>query len=723
MNAAEVFDRRRAFWKHGYRPIAVWNPDQLVNDKGEPLKNPGKQPRGTWRIDAGRDPPDAVRIEPDTRALNTGILCQEVVGFDIDVLDSDLVEQLVARIERTLGASPLNRIGRAPKILLVYRPDQPFAKVQTPELFFPDGTKAKVELLADGQQFVADGIHPDTSEPYRWTEGTPADVPLEELPIITEEQAHSIIAEAELVLRLAGATEKEKPQPERRKANGHAGDFFAQVNTAALNDIAAWARSIFPRARFEPGTSAWRVSSVDLGRDLEEDISIHPDGVRDFGEELPSSAINLVIQYGSASNPLDGALWLCERLRIDPASLGYRAKAHKPTEAAQQAQQSSSEPPNGAAKPCDQNEGLRFKFTPFRDIELDTSPPYRVHELLPRVGVAVIWGRPKSGKTFWTFDLEMHVALGWDYRGRAVEQGLVLHIACEGARGLGARKEAWRLHHIVGKTPAEIAAIEAAPFHLCKDTALDLIKDAPRVIADIDRQFGGQIIGTITIDTLNRSLRGSESKDEDMGAYLAAAIALAERFQCLVLIIHHCGHNEDRPRGHSSLLGSADALIETKKDEQNRIVAEVEEMRDGPNGAVTYSMLKVVTAGYDDNLNPITSCVVIPDESTHAEASQKPGTKPPSPMGRKFHDALLDALCTAIAERRPNCGKGTSVTQDTWIQELDRLGLLDKDGAPNKRRALVSKYRAELIAANYVACNGDFIWSTQKENRHGDKEV
>jgi hypothetical protein len=385
--------------------------------------------------------------------------------------------------------------------------------------------------------------------------------------------------------------------------------------------------------------------------------------------------------------------------------------------AARQESQGKPQKLNGGANPWQHDDNLRFKFTPFRNIELDTAPPYRVHELLPRVGVAVVWGRPKSGKTFWTFDLEMHIALGWNYRGRPVEQGLALHIACEGARGLGARKEAWRLHHIEGKTPAEIAEIEAAPFHLCKDTALDLIKDAPRVIADIDTQFTGKVIGTITIDTLNRSLRGSESKDEDMAAYIAAAIALAERFQCLVLIIHHCGHNEERPRGHSSLLGSADAIIETKKDEHNRICAEVEEMRDGPNGATTHSLLKVVTAGYDENLNPITSCVVIPDESAQIDAPQKPGTKAPSPMGRKFHDALLDALALPeVPQHRPNCGKGVSVTHDTWIRELDRLGLLNKDGTIKQRRALVSKYRAELVAANWAACNGDFIWSIRKEN-------
>jgi hypothetical protein len=112
------------------------------------------------------------------------------------------------------------------------------------------------------------------------------------LPIVTEQQARAIVAAAEELLRSAGAAEKQKSQPERKKPNGQAGDFFAQVNTAALTGIRTWARYLFPKARFEPGTGAWRVSSKDLGRDFEEDISIHPEGIRDVGEEVRLSHLN-----------------------------------------------------------------------------------------------------------------------------------------------------------------------------------------------------------------------------------------------------------------------------------------------------------------------------------------------------------------------------------------------------------------------------------------------
>ena len=52
----------------------------------------------------------------------------------------------------------------------------------------------------------------------------------------------------------------------------------------------------------------------------------------------------------------------------------------------------------------------------------------------------------------------------------------------------------------------------------------------------------------IVIDTVNRSLAGSESDDRDMGAYIKAADYLRDAFGCLVLLVHHCGVDASRPR-------------------------------------------------------------------------------------------------------------------------------------------------------------------------------
>ena len=91
--------------------------------------------------------------------------------------------------------------------------------------------------------------------------------------------------------------------------------------------------------------------------------------------------------------------------------------------------------------------GYRFKLVPFSQIKLRTDCAYAVKDTIPREGLVVVWGAPKSGKSFWVFDLLMHVALGVEYRGLAVKQGTVVYVAAEGERGLGARTAAYRQRH------------------------------------------------------------------------------------------------------------------------------------------------------------------------------------------------------------------------------------------------------------------------------------
>src|SRR5512146_2163533 len=86
----------------------------------------------------------------------------------------------------------------------------------------------------------------------------------------------------------------------------------------------------------------------------------------------------------------------------------------------------------------------RFKLVRFRDVKLAGESPYLVKGLLPREGLVVISGPPKCGKSFWTYDLAMHIPSGWGYRGRRVRQGAVVYVVCEGERGLDARSEAYR---------------------------------------------------------------------------------------------------------------------------------------------------------------------------------------------------------------------------------------------------------------------------------------
>jgi len=119
-----------------------------------------------------------------------GFLCTLVdgtglLGVDIDCMDFARVKEVHVLALRHLGRSPV-RIGRLPKSMLVYRRSFALPKT-THEL---DATNV-VEMLADGQQFVAAGIHPKTLMPYSWRGAltTPGD-----LTEVTEEGIEAFLA-------------------------------------------------------------------------------------------------------------------------------------------------------------------------------------------------------------------------------------------------------------------------------------------------------------------------------------------------------------------------------------------------------------------------------------------------------------------------------------------------------------------------------------------------
>jgi hypothetical protein len=344
----------------------------------------------------------------------------------------------------------------------------------------------------------------------------------------------------------------------------------------------------------------------------------------------------------------------------------------------------------------------RFRLVRFAAIKLQTARRYLVQGLIPSQGLVVVWGPPKCGKTFWVFDLVMHVALGWEYRGCRVQPAPIVYIACEGEAGLAARKEAFQ--------QAKIAEDGADPPFYLLPTRLDLVSDIDELIADIDGQLSGEKCAALVIDTLNRSLVGSESRDEDMAAYIQAADRLREKFGCAVVIIHHCGINGERPRGHTSLTGAADAQISVKRV-NGVILTEVEWMKDGEEGQKTVSRLEVITVGTDEDGEPITSCVV--------ERDDNPGTSQTTDRRRKLsvkEGRALQLLAEAIekdGELIPAVGRvppnTKAVREQLWKQYFDSGGIVVKDTPNAKRMAFVRAVEA-LIAAGLVDRWDPWVW-------------
>ncbi|MGO8214738.1 bifunctional DNA primase/polymerase [Rhizobium ruizarguesonis] len=304
-----LVDVRRALLANGYIPVPV----------------NGKRPRiKGW----SNFHPKAEQIEGQARRYsdhtNTGILCGDVVAVDIDVPDVDADDHLYTMaLALPDAAGALQRIGRAPKVTFVFRASAARRKKATGK-YLVNGHECQIEILGQGQQFVAFGTHPDTGKAYEWTGASPLDVPLADLPEINADAVDAFVAKADAYLASVGTAASKKAEPRVSETVG--GSFWKQVNSAALADPDRWVQSLFSAARKEAGTGAWRVTSEDLGRSLEEDISIHSDGIRDFGTEKTCTAIELVMEYGGAPTAKDAAFWMCERLGRDPVELGWEQR-------------------------------------------------------------------------------------------------------------------------------------------------------------------------------------------------------------------------------------------------------------------------------------------------------------------------------------------------------------------------------------------------------------
>jgi hypothetical protein len=350
-----IIGRAQRLLAHGYPPVPILRPDapatitKRIGGEEEVVKQtPGKQPHNALWARKEREVYGATastvaawaRLRNIADYPGLGIACGKVVGADLDIYEPDLADRIEALATQRLGTTSLRRVGQPPKRLLVYRAaGEPLVKAQTPELW-KGGLKGKVEVLGRGQQFVAFGVHPDTKRPYAWGDVTPDDTSPDELPAITQAQVEAFVAEAEAMLRATGYRTKAEieaescpadpqPRPAAKPAarpNGagvHDTSPFKAVNDAALARPEAWARALFPRAR-RSANGAWRVSSRNLGRDLEEDLSIAPTGVVDFGvhdlgdpRQGKRTPIDLVMEHGEAADALQAARWLAELLGLE----------------------------------------------------------------------------------------------------------------------------------------------------------------------------------------------------------------------------------------------------------------------------------------------------------------------------------------------------------------------------------------------------------------------
>lgn len=549
-----------------------------------------------------------------------------LVALDIDTTDRQAAEQLYTLAAEILGPAAV-RFGRKPKCLMLYEAPQDTTYQQV-VFSTPSEDAARVELLSEGRQFVAQGEHPVTGKPYAWPQGIPR---RDQLTRVTADQIEQFMQEAAAKLpnsrRGAERGSGEAPDQETLKApdwDTLEKTVEAIPNTSAMfperDDYVTMAYAIKAAA-----PEGYEHSALDLFLDWCERWQ---DGEND--QEIAMA------DWGRAKPPFRAGYGF---LRSRAVNLFFEAVS--PQEADEAADMFRE-----AAK--QQDDGPRKLEILFRDdIRNLKAPQFVIERHIPEQSMGFLYGAPGCGKSFMALDMGMHVAYGrQDWHEDAInskEDGWVIYLAREGSAGFRARIQAWENSHLLPEDrPCRFALIrENLNFMQQKDVT---------AIVDTVKSAGLENIALIVVDTVSRVLPGAdENLQKEMTLFVKACDALQHAFDCVVLGVHHSGKSGDM-RGSSVLKGAGDFVFKLEKSKHNPkfVNLHCEKQKDTEDGWANTYALNTVSVGEDrsslvpervqggpeaDEMNPALADLLL-GRIDAAWAEGQPLSKAPQAKGR-----------------------------------------------------------------------------------------
>lgn len=262
----------------------------------------------------------------------------------------------------------------------------------------------------------------------------------------------------------------------------------------------------------------------------------------------------------------------------------------------------------------------RARFAPIRPDEFLKRKPLQwiVRGVLPRAGLAVVYGQSAAGKTFFVFDLVASIARGIEWRGQRVTKGRGVYIAAEGAEGFRNRMQAYCDFHGIDPAGLDVLVIPDAPNLMDKEQVKELVK-AIQAVGRVD---------FVVVDTYARVMVGGNENDaKDAGVMISHCAVIHRYTGALVILVHHSGKDATSgARGSSALRAAADVEIEVIRTREYR-AAKLAKMKDGDDSGEYRFHLDIVTLGENEDGDDITSCVVRHADGPAGGYSDRPAPK------------------------------------------------------------------------------------------------
>lgn len=328
----------------------------------------------------------------------------------------------------------------------------------------------------------------------------------------------------------------------------------------------------------------------------------------------------------------------------------------------------------------------RFKFRTAAELQALPSPQFRIRDVFPAEGLAVVYGASGSAKSFLCMTAAAAIAAGEHFFGHRTRNAPVLYIALEGEGGYRSRTLAWERHNDQSFPSNVRFSIE--PFSLID----------PQDVDDLASLCPPGVV--IIIDTLNRAAPGAdENSSKDMGAIIGGAKTLQRLTAGLVVLVAHTGKDATKGlRGHSSLFAALDAAIFVERNGDAR-TWRVDKAKDGEDGEAHGFRLKSIIVGTDEDGDDVTSCVVVPDDNATTRRDFKPLTENQHLGMASFREAA--------GEHGVIDGNGdfVGVHVEAWRPIFYRGSTSDNDDT--KRKAF-NRARSDLVRDGHLTVERDF---------------
>ena len=269
----------------------------------------------------------------------------------------------------------------------------------------------------------------------------------------------------------------------------------------------------------------------------------------------------------------------------------------------------------------------RFYAYTLEEAESFPDPEWIIPNLLPAKDCVLIFGPPKSFKSFLTLDMCLGLGAGVKTFEYTPEKPCnVLYIAGEGPSSIAKKHvPAWCKHRGIEK--------KSINFHIIRRMVQIAQEGA---VEEFILQVQGQNLNPdiVIIDTMARATRGiEENSPKEMGHVVQAVDTMKNSLGATIISIHHTGKDVDRgSRGTNVLEADFATTIVIERHERTLAVkATVKHQRDAPEREEPYYFMGEIVGNS-----------VVFNESSYADYSAI--TKVESKTDKKFVHAALEAL-------------------------------------------------------------------------------